>query len=90
MLRLAVPVLTLQPPVLQNNRKVPESSCNRQRSQPNLWQLAGIQPAKSLLFAEFCEKFPVLRRKSGETGSHMTAHTTIQSNQTAVFRADQK
>jgi hypothetical protein len=25
-----------------------------------------------------------------ETGLHMTAHTTIQSNQTAGFRADKK
>jgi hypothetical protein len=38
------------------------------------------QPAKSLLFAEFCKNFPVLRRNLGETGSHMTAHTTIFFN----------
>jgi hypothetical protein len=48
------------------------------------------QPAKSLLFAEFCKKFPDLRRNPGETGSHMTARTTIQSLQTARFRHSAK
>jgi len=31
------------------------------------------QPAKSLLFAEFCKKFPDLRQNPGETRSQMTA-----------------
>src|SRR5712672_893085 len=48
------------------------------------------QPAKSLLFAEFCKKFPDLRRNPGETGSHMTAYTTTQSPQTAPFSDDAK
>jgi hypothetical protein len=41
------------------------------------------QPAKSLLFVEFFKKSPVLRQNPGETGSHMTAHTTIQSSRAA-------
>src|SRR5467141_920030 len=48
------------------------------------------QPAKSLLFAEFCKKFPDLRQNPGETGSHMTAHTTTQSSRTAETVADRK
>src|SRR6266478_10132827 len=47
-------------------------------------------PPESLLFAEFCKKFPVLRRMSRETGSYLTAHTTIQSPRTADFQAGSK
>jgi hypothetical protein len=47
-------------------------------------------PAKSLLFVQFFKKFPVLKLNPGETGSYLTAHTTIQSPQTAGFRDDAK
>jgi hypothetical protein len=47
MLRLAVPVLTLQPPVLQNNRKVPDASCNCRGSLPNLRQPTDIDRRKA-------------------------------------------
>jgi hypothetical protein len=48
------------------------------------------QPARSLLFAEFFKKFPVLWPIQRETGSHLTAHTTIQSSRTAETVVDRK
>jgi hypothetical protein len=45
------------------------------------------QSAGSLFLAEFLKKFPVLWL---ETGSHMTASTTIQSPQTKLSRVDVK
>ena len=40
--------------------------------------------------AKYPVNFPVTRELPMETGSYPTAHTTIQSSQTADFRADVK
>jgi hypothetical protein len=45
---------------------------------------------KSPEIAKYPVSFPVSREFSPETGSHLTAHTTIQSHQTADFQADLK
>jgi hypothetical protein len=45
----------------------------------------GRQLSESLFWPEIFKKFPVLEL---ETGSHLTAHTTIQSPQTGRFRYD--
>jgi len=61
---------------MQNNRKVPEPFCNRRRSQLNLRQLAGINRPKACYLANFAKNSLFSGRKPGETGSHVTAHTT--------------
>lgn len=60
---------------------MPEPSRNRRRLQPDLRQLAGIKPAKGLLFGEFCKKFSVLRRKRLRTS---TASPTSAMPETPV------
>ena len=40
------------------------------------------------IYSRFSLYFSLLCRAPFETGSHMTAHTTIQSPQTARFRHD--
>jgi hypothetical protein len=44
--------------------------------------------SKSVEIAKFPVNFPVSRELQAETGSYLTAHTTIQSPQTARFRYD--
>jgi hypothetical protein len=46
--------------------------------------------SKSVEIAEFPVNFPVSRELQVETGSYLTAHTTIQSPQTARFSRDAK
>jgi hypothetical protein len=46
--------------------------------------------SKSLEIAKFPVNFPVSRELQVETGSYLTAHTTIQSPQTARFSRDAK
>jgi hypothetical protein len=55
MLRFAVPVLTPQPPVLQNNRKVPDASYNCRGSLPNLRQPSGINRPKACYLLNFAK-----------------------------------
>jgi hypothetical protein len=76
MLRFAVPVLTLQSPVLQNNRKVPDASYNCRGSLPNLRQPSGINRPKACYLLNFAENSLFSGENQSETGSHMTAHTT--------------
>jgi len=40
--------------------------------------------------AKFPVNYPVSRELQAETGSYLTAHTTIQSSQTARFQHDAK
>jgi hypothetical protein len=87
-LRIAVPFLTLQPPVLQNNRKVPEPSCNRRRPQPNLWQPSGINRPKACYLLNFAKNSLFSGEIRAETGSHMTAHTTIPGLLDPIFFQD--
>jgi hypothetical protein len=47
----------------------------------------GHQPSESLFWPEIFKKFPVLEL---ETGSHLTAHTTTQSYETANPGADSR
>jgi hypothetical protein len=46
--------------------------------------------SKGVEIAKFPVNFPISRELEVETGSYLTAHTTIQSSQTARFRHDAK
>ncbi len=89
-LRFPVPVLTLLTPVMQNNRKVPESPCNCRESLSNLRQPTDISRLKACYLPNYVKNSLISGEITGETGSHMTAHTTIQSPQTARFQHDVK
>jgi len=80
MLRFTVPVLTLQPPVLQNNRKVPDASYNCRGSLPNLRQPSSINRPKACYLLNFAKNSLFSAEIQPETGSHMTAHTTIPTS----------
>ena len=76
MLDFAVPVLALQPPVLQNNRKVPDAPYNCRGPLPNLRQPSGINRPKACYLLNFAKNSLFSAEIQAETGSHMTAHTT--------------
>jgi hypothetical protein len=71
MLRFAVPVLTLQPPVLQNNRKVPEASYNRRGSLPNLRRPSDISRPKACYLLNFAKNSLFF---GGDQFAHDCAH----------------
>jgi hypothetical protein len=88
MLRFLVPGMPLLSPVLRNNRKVPEPACNCLRSLSNLRWVAATDPRKACYLLNFAKNSQFSGECPGETGSYLTAHTTIQSPQTARFRHD--
>jgi hypothetical protein len=55
MSRFPVPVLTPQPPVLQNNRKVPDAPYNCRGSLPNFRQPSGINRPKACYLLNFAK-----------------------------------
>ena len=71
LLRFAAPVLTLQPPVLQNNRKVPDTSYNCRGSLPNLRQPSGINRPKACYLLNFAKKSLLF---AGDQFAHDCAH----------------
>src|SRR6266487_1710178 len=88
MLRFLVPGMPLLSPVLRNNWKVPEPACNCLGSLSNFPRTAATDRRKACYLLNFAKNSQFSGECPGETGSHLTAHTTIQSSQTARFRYD--
>jgi hypothetical protein len=76
-------------PVIENNfpvnrcRELPGNRCGTAAFRTD------VAPKRPEI-AKFPVIFPVSREIQAETGSYLTAHTTIQSPQTARFRYDAK
>jgi hypothetical protein len=73
---------------LRNNWKVPEPACNCLGSLSNFRCAAATDPRKACYLLNFAKNSQFSGECPGETGSYLTAHTTIQSPQTARFRHD--
>ena len=86
-LSASIPLLS---PVLRNNWKVPEPACNCLGSLSNFRCAAATDPRKACYLLNFAKNSQFSGECPGETGSYLTAHTTIQSFQTADLRADSK
>src|SRR5260370_14856516 len=87
LLSASIPRLT---PVLRNNWKVPEPACNCLGSLSNFRCAAATAPRKACYLLNFARNSQFSGECPGETGSHVTAHPTIQSPQTAPFQYDAK
>jgi hypothetical protein len=79
------PNIALLKPVLRNNWKVPEHVCNSLVLLPNIRRAAIVDPREACYLLNFAKNSQFSGECPGETGSHVTAHTTIQSSQTAHF-----
>jgi hypothetical protein len=84
------PSIALLQPVLRNNWKVPEHDCNSLELLPNIRRAFTEDPRKACYLLNFAKNSQFSGECPGETGSHMTAHTTIQSPQTRLFGVDAK
>jgi hypothetical protein len=85
LLSASIPLLS---PVLRNNWKVPEPACNCLGSLSDFRWAAATDPGKACYLLNFAKNSQFSGECPGETGSYLTAHTTIQSSQTARFRYD--
>src|SRR5258706_15246680 len=84
-LSASIPLLS---PVLRNNWKVPEPACNCLGSLSNFRCAAATDPRKACYLLNFAKNPQFSGECPGETGSYLTANTTIQSPQTSRFRHD--
>ena len=82
--------IALLKPVLRNNWKVPEHVYNSLVLLLNIQRAAIGDPGKACYLLNFAKNSQFSGECPGETGSYLTAHTTIQSPQTARFRYDAK
>src|SRR6266481_6499103 len=86
-LSASIPLLS---PVLRNNWKVPEPACNCLGSLSNFRCAAATDPREACYLLNFAKNSQFSGECSDETGSYLTAHTTIQSPRTADFQAGSK
>src|SRR5882762_2390898 len=87
LLSASIPLLT---PVLRNNWKVPEPACNCLGSLSNFRCAAATDPRKACYLLNFAKNSQFSGECPWETGSYLTAHTTILCSRTAETVADQK
>src|SRR5260370_1603582 len=86
-LSASIPLLS---PVLRNNWKVPEPACNCLGSLSNFRCAAATDPRKACYLLNFAKNSQFSGECPGETGSYLTATTTIQSLHTVGFRHSAK
>jgi hypothetical protein len=84
------PSIALLKPVLRNNWKVPTQVRNHLVLLENLQRFTIVNPREACYLPIFAKNSQFSGECPDETGSHMTAHTTTQSPQTAGFRRDAK
>jgi hypothetical protein len=83
-------IIPLLQPVLRNNWKVPERASNCLRSLSNFRWAVARKARRACYLPNFAKNSQFSGECLGETGSYMTAHTTIQSPQTARFQYEVK
>ena len=84
------PSIALLKPVLRINWKVPKHGCNSLVLLPNIRRAAIADPREACYLLDFAKNSQFSGECPGETGSYLTAHTTIQSPQTARFQYEVK
>jgi hypothetical protein len=82
--------ISLLSPVLRISWKVPKPPCNCLSSLSNFRWAAAIGPRKACYLPNFSKNSQLSGECPVETGSHMTAHTTSQSHQTAEIAVGRK
>jgi hypothetical protein len=75
---------------LRNNWKVPEHVYNSLVLLLNIQRAAIGDPGKACYLLNFAKNSQFSGECPGETGSYLTAHTTIQSSRTAETVVDRK
>src|SRR6266403_6254199 len=75
--------IALLKPVLRNNWKVPEHVYNSLVLLLNIQRAAIGDPGKACYLLNFAKNSQFSGECPGETGSYLTAHTTIQSYETS-------
>ena len=85
---LPEPVTALLKPVSRNNWKVPARLCKPLVLLSNIERADSVDPRETCYLLNFAKNSQFSGECPGETGSYLTAHTTIQSYETANPYAD--